>query len=328
MCTRIFWGDNSAAAVVSRTLDSSFPSSAAMWFLPAGLRRRADSAAAGLTWTSAYSSAALVDFGGLYLDGLNSAGLAAHTLMFTSAEYEPPDSRPVLTTGLWSQFVLDNCASVDEAVAALRAVRVEPTDVGGTGLGHALPDEQGRQLGVHLSVEDASGDTAVFEPVAGRMLVTHGRQYQVMANSPSMPEQLANLARYRPFGGDLPAPGDITSEDRFVRASYFRHYLPTPADSREALAGVVHVASAVSKPPGVPYPTGEVYPTRWISAADLSNRDYYFWSMSSPALAWASLADLATSAVPLRADLSDPEAVGDLVPRMRPAEPPALAAAG
>ena len=150
--------------------------------------------------------AALVDFGGLYLDGLNSAGLAAHTLMFTSAEYEPPDSRPVLTTGLWSQFVLDNCASVDEAVAALRAVRVEPTDVGGTGLGHALPDEQGRRLGVHLSVEDASGDTAVFEPVAGRMLVTHGRQYQVMANSPSMPEQLANLARYRPFGGDLPAP--------------------------------------------------------------------------------------------------------------------------
>lgn len=297
-----------------------------MWFLPAGLHRRGDPDDAGLAWTSAYPSLSVVDFEGLYLDGLNSAGLAAHTLVFTSAEYEASDSRPVLATALWSQFVLDTCATVAEAVEALSAVRVQPTQFGGTSLGRAIAAELGAQVGAHLVVEDASGDSAVFEPVGGRMLVTHGREYQVVANSPSMPEQLANLAGYRPFGGDLPVPGDITSEDRFVRANYFRHYLPDPADAREALAGVIHVASSVSKPPGVPYPSGEVYPTRWISAADLTNRDYYFWSMSSPALAWASLADLAEKYKPMQVDLSSSDATGDVAPLMLPSVPPALAA--
>lgn len=296
-----------------------------MWFLPAGLQRRGHPLDDGLSWTSVHPSIALAEFGGVYLDGMNAAGLAAHTLMFTSAEYEPEDDRPGLTTALWSQYVLDTCASVAEAVEALGAVRVQPTDFGDDGLsgriGPALPD----RLGAHLAVEDATGDSAIFEPVEGRMLVTHGRHYSVMANSPSMPEQLANLARYRPFGGELVVPGDITSEDRFVRASYFRHYLPSPADAREALAGVVHVASAVSKPPGVPYPTGDVYPTRWISAADLTHLDFYFWSRTSPALAWASLHDLLGEDSPMSVELFAPGLVGDLVGAMRPAEPPALA---
>lgn len=334
MCTRTFWGDNGVAAVVSRTLDFRQWDSPAMWYLPPGVRRCGNTADPQLTWTSAHASLSIVDYGELYLDGLNSAGLAAHTLMFTSAEYEPADVRPSLLTTLWSQFVLDTCATVAEAVEALSGVRIAPAPFGG-GDGGDGDGTRGRvgdvpalfdRVGVHLAVEDDSGDSAVFEPVDGRILVTHGREFPVMANSPSMPEQLANLARHRPFGGELPVPGDVTSQDRFVRASYLRHYLPPPADPREALAGVVHVASAVSKPPGVPYPSGEVYPTRWISAADLTNLDYYFWSRSSPALVWASLGDLAGGDEPMTVDLFTPDLAGDVVGAMRPGAAPGVRA--
>lgn len=318
MCTRTFWGDNGVAAVVSRTLDFSEWDSPALWYLPPGLQRSGDPADPQLRWTSAYASLAVVDFGEFYLDGINSAGLGAHTLMFTSADYEPADARPCLLTGLWSQFVLDTCATVAEAVEALAGVRIAPSRVRAGGLADRVAPGILDRLGVHLAVEDASGDSAVFEPVDGRIMVTHGREFPVMANSPSMPEQLANRARYRPFGGELPIPGDVTSEDRFVRASYMRHYLPAPADSREAIAGVVHVASSVSKPPGVPYPSGEVYPTRWISAADLTNRDFYFWSRSSPALVWAAMADLADRDEPLSVELFTPGLAGDVAGDMQP----------
>ena len=69
-----------------------------------------------------------------------------------------------------------------------------------------------------------------------------------MANDPPFAEQQANLRRYRPFGGDQPVPGGIESLDRFVRASYFLHYLPEPRDAAEAVAGVVSIAGAGALP--------------------------------------------------------------------------------
>lgn len=200
--------------------------------------------------------------------------------MYTTAVYEPPDDRPVLSTLRWVNFVLDQFATVAEAVLGLADVRVAPVSL------------QGLDLGVHLALEDASGDCAIVEPVNGRMVVHHGPEYRIMANSPSLTEHLANRNRYRPFGGELPPPGDITSLDRFVRASYFHHYLPKPVDNRETVAEVFQVLSTVAKPFGAPYPEGDIYPTRWISAVDVTNLDYYFWSRMSPNMVWLRMADL------------------------------------
>jgi choloylglycine hydrolase len=147
------------------------------------------------------------------------------------------------------------------------------------------------------------------EPIAGKLVVHHGPEYAVMANDPTFDEQLANLRRYLPYGGDLPLPGDILSTDRFVRATYFLEHLPPPRDVEEAVAGVIHIASNVACPPGAPYNDFSVYPTWWTSAVDLTNLTYYFWSRLSPGLIWVSLADLARPAgSPVM--VLDPEAPG------------------
>jgi len=311
MCTRLFWSDNSVAKVAGRTLDLSFLDEPRLWWLPAGLPRTSHPQQEGFTWTSRHASLVITEWGDGYLDGMNDQGLAAHALMYTSAEYEPVDDRPALATTAWVQFVLDNFATVPEAVAGLNAVRVVPVEI------------QGRDIGLHLAIEDATGDSAIIEPIAGQMVIHHGPQYRVMANSPSLDEQLQNRARYRPFGGELPPPGDITSEDRFVRASYFHHYLPEPDDARMAVTEVFQVLTTVAKPLGVPYPDGDVYPTRWLSVVDLTNRDYYFWSRTSPSLVWASMSSFVDVDEVLSVDLFDPGLVGGIDGSLLATEPPA-----
>ncbi len=186
---------------------------------------------------------------------------------------------------MWVQYVLDNFGSVAEVVRAVADVRIVSVPV------------RGHDMGCHLAIEDASGDSAIIEPIDGRLVVHHGREYAVIANSPTYDEQLANLARYRPFGGELPPPGDISSLDRFVRASYFLHYLPEPATLEEAMAGVFRIAGTVAVPPGSPYEDGGVYPTWWTAGADLTNLTYYFWASESPTLTWVDLAGPAPSTV-------------------------------
>ena len=148
---------------------------------------------------------------------------------------------------------------------------------------------RGQELGCHLVLEDASGDSAIVELAGQTLRIYHSAEYRVVANDPLFAEQLANLRRYRPFGGDAPVPGTIESPDRFVRASYYLHHLPEPAGAAEAVAGVAAVAGTVSVPPGAPYADFGVYPTWWVSAADLTGLTYYFWSRSSPAAIWVEL---------------------------------------
>ena len=208
-------------------------------------------------------------------------------------------------------------ASVAEVVARVEDVRVFSTPV------------RGFELGCHVAVEDASGDSAILEPEADggrpRILVHHGPEHTVMANSPLYDDQLANRARYRPFGGPLGPPGEISSLDRFVRASYYRHYLPTPATADHALAGVAQVADTVTVPVGAPYDDDGVYPTWCRSAVDLTNGTYYFWGTASPAAIWLDLEPAFASAAPAgtrRIDPQQPQLVGEISDALEPATLP------
>jgi penicillin V acylase-like amidase (Ntn superfamily) len=305
MCTRTFWSGNSVAKVASRTMDWAVSDDPVLWAVPAGTTRTAGDAA----WESRFGVVGLSMWDSGTTDAMNSAGLAAHTLYLGSAGFAPPGSPGAVPNLMWAQWILDRCATVDEAVAALHDQPVVSVPV------------RGQELGCHLALEDASGDSAIAEPVDGKLVVHHGRQYQVMANDPAYDEQLENLRRYRPFGGAQPLPGGIESTDRFVRASYFLHYLPAPANLAETVAGVVKIAGNVSVPPGAPYEDTGVYPTWWISAVDLTNLTYYFWSQTSPSLIWVDLPglDLRPGAPVRSLDPGDPALVGDVTARLAPA---------
>ncbi len=101
-----------------------------------------------------------------------------------------------------------------------------------------------------------------------------------------MTSRSPGLARYRPWGGDLGIPGDIVSEERFVRATYYLSHLPKPADDAEAVAGVMGVIRNCQVPYGAPDNRFDTYPTWWASVTDLTERVYYFQSTRAPNVVW------------------------------------------
>lgn len=251
-----------------------------IWVLPRGMTRTGGSEPNALEWVSEYGSVTVSGFGVGITDGINEAGLGYHLLYLEETIYEAADSRPCISNTRVMQYIADTCATVAEAVAAIAGVRVYSTAV------------NGEHLGVHFAFEDSSGDSAIVEIVEGEKRIHQDRSCTVMTNSPIYEEQLSNLSKYRPFGGDLPPPGNILSPDRFVRASYFLHYLPPPTSYAQALAGPVLIARNVAVPPGAPYDDFEVYPTWWISAVDVTNAAYHFQVSTSPNLIWLDLRDL------------------------------------
>ncbi len=282
-----------------------------IWVLPRGMARTGGDDPRALEWVSKYGSVTVSGFGVGITDGINEAGLGYHLLYLEETVYEAADSRPTISNTRVMQYVADTCATVTEAVAALERVRIYSTPV------------NGEHLGVHFSFEDPSGDTAIVEIVDGAKRVHHDRSCTVMTNSPIYEEQLANLSKYRPFGGELPPPGNILSPDRFVRASYFLHYLPQPTSYAEALAGPVLVARNVAVPPGAPYDDFGVYPTWWISAIDVTHRAYHFQVSTSPNLIWLDLNDLDFNegADVLHIDPKTDGLIGDVRAQLAPAAP-------
>jgi choloylglycine hydrolase len=309
VCTRVFWNDNGVAMVVARTLDWETSDVPRLWVLPRGTERCGGTGPGSVEWTARYGSVTMQGWGAATTEGVNEAGFSARILYLEATGWEAPDERPALANLLWTQYAVDNFATVEEALAGLSGVRVESVPM------------HGAHLGGHLLLEDPSGDSALIEMLDGVPTVHHGRDYDVVANDPPYDEQVAGLARYRPWGGELGIPGDIVSEERFVRATYFLSHLPKPADEVEAVAGVFGVARNCQVPYGAPDNRFDTYPTWWTSVTDLTSRVYYFQSTRAPNVVWLELDALEFSgdAPVLSLDPRDPALTGPIDSALEPA---------
>ena len=65
-----------------------------------------------------------------------------------------------------------------------------------------------------------------------------------MAHDLSYDQQLANRATYNFDNAtrQMLIPGDTDAKDRFIRADYYRQWLPEPKNTREAIAGILAIA--------------------------------------------------------------------------------------
>lgn len=280
-CSLILWNTNGQAVLVARTWDLYVDEKPRLVYLPRGIARRGLASAEAAAWTSKYASAVLTAFDVGASDGMNEAGLGAHLLYLHGTEYEPTDRRPGLGNRQWAQFVLDNFATVAEALDGLSKVRVVSELI------------SGREWPLHMAIEDATGDSAVIEFINGRMVVHHGKDVTVMTNEPALDEQLANLKRYRLFGGTLAMPGDIDPLSRFVRAASYLKTLPQPADATEAVGRLAGVMRNVAVPFGAHDTSGgdsvDAWPTRWGTVTDLTHKVFYVMPVNSPNVFWLDL---------------------------------------
>jgi len=152
---------------------------------------------------------------------MNEAGLVANLLYLAESDYGGTDGKPAISISLWAQYVLDNFGTVAEAVAALEK---EPFRV----IAPKLRNGQGAQL--HLAISDSTGDSAIFEYLGGKLVVHHGKPFQVMTNSPSFDQQLALESYWKQIGGLTFLPGTNRAADRFARASFLIKAIPTKID--------------------------------------------------------------------------------------------------
>ena len=282
--------------ITGRSMDWAEDMHTNLWAFPKGIVRDGAGGANTPQWTSKYGSVIASGYDVGSADGMNEAGLVANLLYLAESDYGAPDDRPAMSISLWAQYALDNFGTVAEAVEALSKDEFQI-------IAPKLPNGAGAQL--HLALSDATGDSAIFEYIGGKLVVHHGKDFNVMTNSPSFDQQLALNTYWEGIGGLTFLPGTNRAADRFVRASFLIDAIPTKADPHyitavpdqkfeyQAAASVLGVMRAVSVPLGITTPDQpNISSTLWRTVSDQTNKIYFFDSSTSPNSFWVPLADL------------------------------------
>jgi penicillin V acylase-like amidase (Ntn superfamily) len=286
-CTRAVYLGPENTVITVRSMDWLNDMGTNLWAFPRGMNRDGAAGSNSIQWTSKYGNVVASVFDGGSADGMNEKGLVANMLYLSESEYVQPtvnDKRKPISLAAWAQYVLDNYATVAEAVEDLQKESFYVVPV---------PSPDGKAGTVHLSISDATGDSAIFEYVGGKLVIHHSREYQVMTNSPVYDQQLALDAYWKSIGGTTMLPGTNRAADRFVRASFYINAVTKTANNPEAIAAAFSVIRNTSVPIGISTPgQPNISSTLWRTVSDQKNKRYYFESTRSPNVFWVNLADL------------------------------------
>jgi len=318
-CSRVAW-DTRQGVFAARSMDWGHSFDDILFINPRGMKMVGEEGPNPARWTSKYGSVvqSIIPYARQYgfsendgaTDGINEKGLAAHILYLGATRYPKPNNMAGVSYMRWLRFILDNHATVAEAVVGMKDIRISSVKVGN------------EVLGTHLAIEDPSGDSAIFEIINGKLVVHHGKKYSVMTNDPPYDWQLLNLPFYQGFGGLKSVPGGIEGADRFVRLSYYHKHLPEPISDTQAAGYILSAIRTVAVPFGAPYRRESsngaekttTYPTWWLSVIDLNNRVYYFNWVKNPNIIWVSLKniDFSKGTGKRIVDPKNPDLVGDI----------------
>ena len=299
-CSRALFKNSEGGVFTGRSMDWMNATGTDLFLFPRGLSRDGGTSGNTLKWTSKYGSLISSFYNAATADGMNEKGLVTNLLYLSVSDYGAPDGKPTLNIAAWAQYVLDNFATVAEAVAALEK---DPFRI----IAPILPG--GVPASAHLSISDPSGDSAIFEYIDGKLVIHHGPEYKVMTNEPAYSEQLAINKYWKEVkGGDF-LPGTSRPADRFARASFNINSIPQKLDpayaamipgrdlDAQSIASVLGVIRDVSVPLGISTPgQPNVASTTWRTVSDQKSLVYYFDSATSPNTFWVELGKLDFSA--------------------------------
>ena len=281
-CTRAVYLGPENMVVTGRTMDWREDIQTNLYLFPRGMERAGADKGNTLHWKSKYGSVIAAGYDIGTSDGMNEKGLVANLLYLAESDYiRSGDTRPVMGISIWTQYVLDNFATVDEAVAELKkeTFRIDAPD---------MPN--GAKSTMHLSISDATGNSAIFEYIGGKLVIHEGRECQVMTNSPVYSKQMTLDDYWQQIGGLVMLPGTNRASDRFVRASFYINAIPQTSDPHRAVAGVFSVMRNVSVPLGISVEgQPNISSTRWRSVSDQKNKVYYFETTLTPNVFWVNL---------------------------------------
>jgi penicillin V acylase-like amidase (Ntn superfamily) len=280
-CTRAVYFGKEGQTVTGRSMDWAEDMQTNLWIFPRGMKRDGGLGKGSLEWTSKHGSVVASVYEGGTADGMNEKGFVANLLYLAESEYPAADQRPGVCITAWAQYILDNFATVQEAVAEVKkdAFRVVPV---------VAPN--GAKGTVHMAISDPTGDSAIFEYIKGKLVIHHGKEFQVMTNSPIYDQQLALNEYWKQIGGTVMLPGTNRAADRFARASFYINACKQSGDAREAVASVFSVMRNASVPRGISTKDQpNISSTIWRTVADQKNRVYFYEDTNSPGALWVKL---------------------------------------
>ncbi len=285
-CTRFVYNGPDNTVITARTMDFRVDIPTDLWVFPRGMKRTGLTGKNTIEWVSKYGTLSASSFDCAVADGMNEKGLVANVLWLVETQYPEFDgSRPGLSVALWVQYVLENFASVAEAVTALSKEEfvVVSDKIPGTEIFVPL----------HMSLSDSSGDSAILEYIEGRLVIHHDKSYTVMTNSPQFEKQLTLNDYWQEIGGMTMLPGTNRAADRFVRASFYVNAIPQKSDLKKALAAVFSVIRNCSVPYGISSPDQpNISTTQWRAVSDHKNSVYYLDRVTEPNVFWVDLKKL------------------------------------
>ena len=285
-CTRVVYQGNKDMVITGRTMDWKEDTRSNIWIFPRGMERNGEVGKDPMRWKSKYGSVVTSAYDICSTDGMNEKGLVANLLWLAESSYPQWNGeKPALSIAAWVQYMLDNFATVNEAVSEIEK---NTFDV----VSDMMPDGT-RMATLHLSISDATGDNAIFEYIDGKLNIHHNRSYQVMTNSPVFDQLLALDDYWKTIGGTTFLPGTNRAADRFVRASFYINAIPKTEDTRTALASVFSVIRNTSVPFGISTPDQpNISSTRWRTVSDQKDKVYYYESTLYPNVFWVDFKDV------------------------------------
>lgn len=273
-CSRILH-QGSTAVFVGRNMDWFRNAKLKMAVFPRGIKQQGGDDAKALKWVSRYGSMVFVvfddDIPESTSDGINEKGFTVEVNALSETDYGHSSAKATISQLKWAQFYLDSFANVKEAVAFAKkdTLQIQPF----------FFESLNRTLGIHLSLADTSGDSAIIEYLDGQVHIYHDKRYKVLTNDPNYYQQLDNLSMYSDFGGEKSLPGSFSSSDRFVRGAFYEKQLPNSNVLKEEIYSLLSVMENVSQverstTPDKPYASRTI----WRNVADLTHKTYYFQS--------------------------------------------------
>jgi len=345
MCTRILTKNYKENFLTSRNMDWFEKFNTNLWAFPSGITRKSlpSNESGSFEWTSKFKSVvAFITLDkekdgteiGSTTDGLNEEGFVVNSLYLSESEYGEVEknNKPKMSMGIWGQYMLDNYATVQDAVREWAENPIQevlfdiPTP--------SADPKNVRSATQHISISDSNGDSAIFEyykieieGVLNPQLKLHittninissfnvneevsisTDKCNVMTNSPVYSEQL-KLNYFWQWqwsnGQDIKGtanksaktetlPGTSRAPDRFSRASYYNNNIKKSKTYTESIGQVLSVIRTASVPIGYTLNPNEpnISNTLWTTVSDHSNKIYYFQATDYPNLLWIKLKEL------------------------------------
>ncbi len=316
-CTRAVYLGPGSTVITGRTMDWKTEIPTNLYIFPRGMHRAGADTGNTVHWTSQYGSLIASGYDMGTSEGMNEKGLVVNLLYLPgTVYYTAGDNRPVLGISVWAQYVLDNFASVAQAVEELGKdeFRIDAP---------AMPG--GEKSTMHMAISDPTGDSAILEYIDGKLNIYHDRRYQVLTNAPAYNYQIVMNDYWEQIGGLNVLPGTNKSPDRFARASFYINAVLKTADEATAVQTVMSVMRNVSVPLGISTPQSpEISSTRWRSISDQKNKVYYYEPTQSFGALWVDLKkiDFSPGAKVKKLDLSSGKTyTGDALEQFQNAAP-------